>query len=174
MYSSESFVYRFHFNPRIRVGCDYDPGAAVQSSEDFNPRIRVGCDLRLPLCGGAVKFQSTHPRGMRLKTSITNEGRDYFNPRIRVGCDLQVLESERLSAISIHASAWDATGYESYAGWSVEISIHASAWDATPLTMQFRIWKAFQSTHPRGMRPSLALQCQNHSHFNPRIRVGCD
>jgi len=77
------------FNPRTRVGCDFDAippkglsrkvsihapawGATTQEIEKplsphgFNPRTRVGCDIKfynhqLPI----ARFQSTHPRGVR-------------------------------------------------------------------------------------------------------------
>ena len=79
-----------HFNPRIRVGCDYNckwltfKRIAFQSTHprgmrhslgatlrrfntDFNPRIRVGCDFEAARIAKEKKpFQSTHPRGMRL------------------------------------------------------------------------------------------------------------
>ena len=76
-------------------------------------------------------FQSTHPRGMRLTTSsATIVWRIYFNPRIRVGCDVISTSTICLIRISIHASAWDATGASLF-------------YSRTP---------RFQSTHPRGMR----------------------
>ena len=34
-----------------------------------------------------MKFQSTHPRGVRLRLLYTQSGPIYFNPRTRVGCD---------------------------------------------------------------------------------------
>ena len=36
------------------------------------------------------KFQSTHPRGVRLYTLIGNERKSSFNPRTREGCDTEV------------------------------------------------------------------------------------
>ena len=79
------------FNPRTRVGCDM--GAYLPSLFDngFNPRTRVGCDRLgvrtiLPL----LRFQSTHPRGVRryMAATLDKEGR-----------------------VSIHAPAWGATRY---------------------------------------------------------------
>ena len=78
----------FHFNPRTRVGCDWDRPSSTASRLHFNPRTRVGCDQRYPAAadrvpnfnprtrvgcdraqaGAAVptgRFQSTHPRGVR-------------------------------------------------------------------------------------------------------------
>ena len=78
------------FNPRTRVGCDKAVQADFRTEGSFNPRTRVGCDqakidaganlelvaihapawgatFELPLDVGIIgKFQSTHPRGVRL------------------------------------------------------------------------------------------------------------
>ena len=146
------------FNPRTRVGCDSN-FAQIPFGPDncFNPRTRVGCDAsatfqRIPFWA----FQSTHPRGVR--------------PIYAAG--------EALSAgVSIHAPAWGATTTDGLAQSSVSVSIHAPAWGATLFggIFRHRLWsfnprtrvgcdggkrqssradKMFQSTHPRGVRPS--------------------
>ena len=82
------------FNPRTRVGCDPTTPAVWWPSSSFNPRTRVGCDVILLLrtllvvlgfnprtrvgCDskgdgfylGGFLFQSTHPRGVRLKLPL--------------------------------------------------------------------------------------------------------
>ncbi len=57
-----------------------------------------------------MKFQSTHPRGVRrLMWEFFSRGGAYFNPRTRVGCDsLESGKPEQFN-ISIHAPAWGAT-----------------------------------------------------------------
>ena len=78
------------------------------------------------------KFQSTHPRGVRLWAAIsdcwngnfnprTHVGCDgltavavvaecgNFNPRTHVGCDLTHLGEDLSQEISIHAPTWGAT-----------------------------------------------------------------
>ena len=45
--------------------------------------------------------------------------------------------------------------------------------DTSPATIRCRS-SAFQSTHPRGVRPRPALRPGAMSCFNPRTRVGCD
>ena len=124
-----------HFNPRTREGCDltgvfnffiksisiHAParGATMRCiyfmawKMYFNPRTREGCDAStwltlLPLS----RFQSTHPRGVRLRVTIWDLtiSQD-FNPRTREGCDgpkgpLLLLQN----GISIHAPARGATG----------------------------------------------------------------
>ena len=122
-------------------------------------------------------FQSTHPRGVRLKNggplgAILLS----FNPRTRVGCDpcVPIVSAGFLRFQSTHPrgvrhqmKSRIHTGYN--------VSIHAPAWGATrspavasawPLSFnprtrvgcderkrQFsRAAKMFQSTHPRGVR----------------------
>ena len=148
----------------------------------------------------AAIFQSTHPRGVRLKR------------------DAKILED---FLISIHAPTWGATPYEfrQPPRW-LFISIHAPTWGATgapvvevavfhdfnPRThvgCDIDAWHVcwpscvFQSTHPRGVRPlrpdgvlpkriisihaptwgatSAASRCSRSGrNFNPRTHVGCD
>ena len=42
---------------------------AIRPPIRFNPRTRVGCDIGGFLCGRLIGFQSTHPCGVRLKTT---------------------------------------------------------------------------------------------------------
>ena len=100
------------FNPRTRVGCDGQlvlsisqrlfvsihapawgatprPLTGFLRHKSFNPRTLVGCDWR-PCWAfpSASRFQSTHPRGVRL-------GKKRQLPRT--------------TGVSIHAPAWGAT-----------------------------------------------------------------
>ena len=55
------------FNPRTHEGCDFLSEHDSCMSDCFNPRTHEGCDyntLKSPATGS--KFQSTHPRGVRL------------------------------------------------------------------------------------------------------------
>ena len=56
------------FNPRTRVGCDHKTASDGALRMRFNPRTRVGCDTRQLSIRQimSIKFQSTHPRGVRL------------------------------------------------------------------------------------------------------------
>ena len=90
-----------YFNPRTREGCDDFDGnvrvrkhisihapakgatgrslGSAQSSCDFNPRTREGCDdIEVPNLPVDVKFQSTHPRRVRLILIISTAGLDLF------------------------------------------------------------------------------------------------
>ena len=104
---------------------------------------------------GIIKFQSTHPRGVRpprLRVAFYRPG---FNPRTRVGCDLRLRRIvERYHQVSIHAPAWGATptlascilstGFQSTHPRGVRLR------STEPSTAPV-MW--FQSTHPRGVRP---------------------
>ena len=99
-----------------------------------------------------LRFQSTPPRGRRLPPLLVDTGIAGFNPRLRVGGDLFVLQRRWPHAVSIHASAWEATSRVFNAKWRIDVSIHASAWEAT-LAMAFSSTGVmFQSTPPRGRR----------------------
>ena len=76
-------------------------------------------------------FQSTHPRGVRHPAPAgSRRGSRCFNPRTRVGCDC----------------------FGSGKGLWISVSIHAPAWGATLPHMRIPARRAFQSTHPRGVR----------------------
>ena len=82
-----------------------------------------------------------------------------FNPRTRVGCDpITPLASNPGKPVSIHAPAWGATSGDGRDGCQTGVSIHAPAWGATSWEKR-RSCSAplFQSTHPRGVRPTSSL-----------------
>ena len=83
------------------------------------------------------KFQSTHPRGVRLNSQCDKTLILGFNPRTHEGCDLR-----------------RATALQRY-----KVSIHAPTRGATKAVRALRAnFIEFQSTHPRGVRLSLGLK----------------
>ena len=57
-----------------------------------------------------VKFQSTHPRGVRPRLRACQPtAPSNFNPRTHVGCDHQPRAVHHPAVISIHAPTWGAT-----------------------------------------------------------------
>ena len=67
------------FNPRTRVGCDIVGARKTELRNSFNPRTRVGCDAASDEIFPFVpKFQSTHPRGVRLGIPTGIEGLTVF------------------------------------------------------------------------------------------------
>ena len=103
----------------------------------FNPRTREGCDTRSCTASTARRFQSTHPRGVRPSSLDVSKGPN---------------------TVSIHAPARGATGRVAINHPYSVVSIHAPARGATCSGhRQPTHFCRFQSTHPRGVRPT-ALQ----------------
>ena len=143
----------------------------------FNPRTHEGCDITLALkIIMLLKFQSTHPRGVRL---YKTDASDFPLP------------------VSIHAPTRGATPQGTCTSPLEVVSIHAPTRGATALSAQQKADFTFQSTHPRGVRlfvPPVYEQVQHVSiHaptrgatfgsslnitrwtcFNPRTHEGCD
>ena len=120
----------------------------------FNPRTHVGCDF---IFGHEmthqIKFQSTHPRRVRLEQDCSREQARRF----------QSTHPRRVRQ-----------PYPSFITFSIWFqSTHPRrARQPYPSFITFSIW--FQSTHPRRVRlvgTSLALISDS---FNPRTHVGCD
>ena len=122
-----------------------------------------------------------------------------FQSAYRRGCDLRFRQRRGPdSAVSIHAPAWGATGWEmkifmpsscfnprtrvgcdigdQHVVRRVVVSIHAPAWGATTTAAdRLTSGTTFQSTHPRGVRHHGLLALHRRLLcFNPRTRVGCD
>ena len=56
------------------------------------------------------RFQSTHPRGVRLNYLLILLVHISFNPRTHVGCDTgEIIGNTQLPIVSIHAPTWGAT-----------------------------------------------------------------
>ncbi len=144
----------------------------------FNPRTREGCDCQVSLRSGCIRR---------------------FNPRTREGCDIRlerILPSDLL--VSIHAPARGATlrllfnqlSLTSFNPRTREGCDDLPFIDFIPcflfqsthprgvrpsMIYYNEIDKKFQSTHPRGVRPSCARYETRHGRgFNPRTREGCD
>ena len=99
------------FNPRTHEGCDLRFLDLMITLWSFNPRTHEGCDvltksrllnflevsIHAPTRGATfiilfievwLRFQSTHPRGVRPVISMRCDGsRPCFNPRTHEGCD---------------------------------------------------------------------------------------
>ena len=148
-----SCMILLNFNPRTRVGCDIiEPminiwGAEFQSTHPRGVRLRT-----LDMSDAMEEFQSTHPRGVRRGHDPFRGAFGHFNPRTRVGCDD--------SSVRICSSS----RFQSTHPRGVRLLCLR---DDRPI-------RQFQSTHPRGVR----LRCRQFRcrtcNFNPRTRVGCD
>ena len=144
------------------------------------------------------KFQSTHPRGVRLERPVgsgrlgdfnprTHVGCDIcdkidlsnkrdFNPRTHVGCDSSCSAIRQMEVISIHAPTWGATYHGVIFGVDDIISIHAPTWGATRVRKDINPCPMLISIHA----PTWGATAIHRripippSNFNPRTHVGCD
>ena len=139
------------------MGCDISQKGLSFATVGFNPRTRVGCDdlvlvdveqfhfvsIHAPAWGATTRalgcrptenrFQSTHPRGVRLAHRF---------------------DGRKDPLVSIHAPAWGATRMWNRRVKEDYVSIHAPAWGATIIRQSNKRGEGmFQSTHPRGVRP---------------------
>ena len=119
----------------------------------FNPRTHTGCDSGFP-------FYFIHVC--------------CFNPRTHTGCDLSVCGVGVSPTVSIHAPTRGATLIQWIASKGIEVSIHAPTRGATPDVGGTAANKAFQSTHPHGVRRAMATRSKYGTGFNPRTHTGCD
>ena len=153
-YETKIIVLRDRFNPRTHEGCDCMLLTGWLAAGSFNPRTHEGCDqntqrritcflvsIHAPTRGAtikghyevvAIKFQSTHPRGVRrrkvlvhrttyqfqsthprgVRLSGLQEFRRHtcFNPRTHEGCDFPHAQVSLRNSVSIHAPTRGATG----------------------------------------------------------------
>ena len=99
------------------------------------------------------QFQSTHPRGVRLRLVVVMLPMMNFNPRTHVGCDFAILiiAYKHLKFQSTHPRGVRLC-HTNYRLQTSQISIHAPTWGATRGKISSRCNPKFQSTHPRGVR----------------------
>ena len=167
-------------------------------NSSFNPRTHAGCDATLHQAASlSTEFQSTHPRGVRRTECDISSRRRRFNPRTHAGCDPNNNNQNEKSKVSIHAPTRGATGEWLCQRRGTAVSIHAPTRGATfinnrtlttllgfnprthagcdlrRLAVMAKV-SAFQSTHPRGVRRSVSVNCLCKSCFNPRTHAGCD
>ena len=188
------------FNPRARAGRDARSRIAlnVSSTRRFNPRARAGRDDRLSCSYCTItEFQSTRPRGARrvARVSCAHASRRCFNPRARAGRDAPSIVSSRIGSfqstrprgarrpavrgraalrVSIHAPARGATARVPCRARTDAVSIHAPARGATSMQASDCSSRSmrFQSTRPRGARPSqhafVSCGCRSFQSTRPR------
>ena len=121
---------QFGFNPRAHVGRGLIRPPSATSGASFNPRAHVGRGTKGGFNADFGVFQSTRPRGARLKGPVADTLRNCFNPRAHVGRGTQYLNDKSADIVSIHAPTWG----------------------AAILMKNTIIDELFQSTRPRGAR----------------------
>ena len=143
-----------NFNPRTHVGCDARSGEYRRIS---------GISIHAPTWGATKRyqndwslriFQSTHPRGVRLRLQTQLSTQRVFQSTHPRGVRQSPCRCPSLPR---------------------PISIHAPTWGATPWVVVWIISGEFQSTHPRGVRRYQQRGTRDDTqYFNPRTHVGCD
>ena len=185
------------FNPRTHEGCD------IYCSVQF---ISVLVSIHAPTRGATDKterhfnvkmFQSTHPRGVRHRLGCycqtlccfnprTHEGCDVvsvmshvimigFNPRTHEGCDLLVVVT-MLFPTSFNPRTHEGCDKMSNNGIFANRAFQSThPRGVRHIYLDFKDYlEKFQSTHPRGVRQkSLGITLGNNG-FNPRTHEGCD
>ena len=132
-------------------------------------------------------FQSTHPRGVRLKNIatpsatpcfnprthagcdlgiiISNINRKCFNPRTHAGCDLHTGSNRHTSMVSIHAPTRGATEINHFLKFFLGFNPRTHAGCDPGVSYNESRVPLFQSTHPRGVRHELNPKEYHNSGF---------
>ena len=145
------------FNPRTHEGCDLNQDNTYNM---YNVSIHAptrGATLTRCSLILQILFQSTHPRGVRLISTVSIRLLECFNPRTHEGCDLATYGLSLCPHVSIHAPTRGATVMQGRAALMTGVSIHAPTRGATFRTVPDVTFIKFQSTHPRGVRLPITL-----------------
>ena len=98
------------FNPRTHTGCDGIQHAMRPFGYGFNPRTHTGCDQpTLALLRDSVKFQSTHPHGVRLLPGASFCSTNRFQSTHPHGVRHSLRTAYTPGCVSIHAPTRGAT-----------------------------------------------------------------
>ncbi len=122
-----------------------------------------------------LRFQSTHPRGVRLHDETESASQRRFNPRTHAGCDSPrgtEIVHERGFNPRTHAGCDSSRLFLPSIDGCFNPRTHAGC-DKEFQTLLSEA-RAFQSTHPRGVRPALPAPVRTGHGFNPRTHAGCD
>ena len=164
------------FNPRTRMGCDYDYLAQMRFETVSIHAPAWGATIYLNNMTKAERVSIHAPAwGATQHQPTTFYYTCGFNPRTRMGCDQCRPYASGTIKVSIHAPAWGATNPQEFTGSDGVVSIHAPAWGATDVPLSPVQSSVFQSTHPHGVRLGVVWGAAPHAQrFNPRTRMGCD
>ena len=146
-----------YFNPRSLVGNDEQRSKHLRACRNFNPRSLVGNDKTRPR--DRLQLLNFNPRSLvgndSLETCIYCPIAD-FNPRSLVGNDFLANSLSPVITISIHVPSWGTTMEEFECKVSPLISIHVPSWGTTGYKENGNGTHQFQSTFPRGERPTVS------------------
>ncbi len=121
------------FNPRTRVGCDVRPAHYPPLEIRFQSTHPRGVRRTLLFSLMAwEKFQSTHPRGVRHPDKRREDALIEFQSTHPRGVrHIRTTIHACSFRVSIHAPAWGATYWMAHTHHTRLVSIHAPAWGAT-------------------------------------------
>ena len=146
------------FNPRTRMGCDCFRRYLILNQGGFNPRTRMGCDFVYLPAYFARRFQSTHPHGVRPVKALIYHTSSMFQSTHPHGV------RHRSGSMNPDCKMFQSThphGVRLFLHNSFKmlpyVSIHAPAWGATVAATMLRTLAMFQSTHPHGVRQNRTL-----------------
>ena len=176
--NAESPISTVNFNPRSREGSD----CAVLAVQLYRYTISIhaparGATVYDTYVSDSAKFQSTLPRGERLRGRIPNIlFTDPFQSTLPRGERRSPREPDRgYSLISIHAPARGATDSAKNTSYDTSISIHAPARGATQ-GREDHMDRLTISIHApaRGATAAANTALGVSGDFNPRSREGSD
>ena len=123
------------------------------------------------------RFQSTHPRGVRLAGTVAAGfpvSVSIHAPAWGATREFKRIMAEQMD-VSIHAPAWGATPGLQHLVHLPLVSIHAPAWGATRLCEENRSLTEVSIHAPAwGATMFCSAPYPMNWGFNPRTRVGCD
>ena len=151
---------------------------APEPDYGFNSRTREGCDpsiFVIPL-QRSLKFQFTHPGGVRLAWSLSYPAQMRFNSRTREGCDSMEDGFPLLTTKFQFTHPGGVRLFRSVLDFSLNnVSIHAPGRGAT--ASRFRvasIRSSFNSRTREGCDKIISDALPSFLRFNSRTREGCD
>ena len=121
------------FNPRTRVGCDAVAHGLHQAVHGVSIHAPAwGATQASAFTISSGRFQSTHPRGVRLLCQVVGFDRVLVSIHAPAwGATSSERRRPSLGRVSIHAPAWGATIGQDELRLMPVVSIHAPAWGAT-------------------------------------------
>ncbi len=121
----------------------------------------MGCDEIFPVIPKeTIRFQSTHPRGVRRYLTCGYRPGERFNPRTRVGCDISqpvlaglvIVGFNPRTRVGCDVIAGISQNYDTLFQSTHPRGVRPSGPETSAFTLSM-----FQSTHPRGVRPACAV-----------------
>ena len=119
------------FNPRTRVGCESKQFSLFVSRVVSIHAPVWGAKRFVIVCYDDIKFQSTHPCGVRTKDLKTSNVAKCVSIHAPVwGAKQLTGKEQQIDPVSIHAPVWGANRHVLDLSSLKQVSIHAPVWGA--------------------------------------------